>query len=357
MRFATRFRSGAFSLSQFDTIDPIWRAIAGGQVDVAAMDPDRLMALSSLISAAGVAALILAAGTVLGEADVRQARLLNRFRRSQGERWVAALNEAGIDAIAMKGLASALTVWPDPDARAVSDADILVRPDDLRSAVELLQAEGFTLAEMPTRGPWGFVGDASFQPLIGPQDGANIDLHIQGDAWPFARALPAEDLIAGAVAGPVDGVKLPSPTHRFLIAASHAAGDLFTADAIKSVVDGMLMLRSPDRVDFTELRDRCWRGHMMRPVTVYLTLLRRLGAETEAAEVAGFRVRSVNGSTFETVVRDHMQCFAGVEEPGALTKIIREARLCAEWRVLAWRNWRRLSGLVRPRRGDPLRVA
>lgn len=354
MRIATRFRSGALSLSQFDTIDPIWRAIAGGQVDLAAMDPDRLMALSSLISAAGVAALIPGVDNVPGEAAVRQARLLNRFRRSQGERWVAALNDAGIDAIAMKGLASALTVWPDPDARAVSDADILVRPDALRSAVELLQRNGFTVAEMPTRGPWGFVGDASFQPLIGPQDGANIDLHIQGDAWPFVRALPAEELIAGSVSGPVEGVKLPSPTHRFLIAASHAAGDLFTADAIKSVVDGMLMLRSTERIDFTELRDRCRRGHMMRPVTVYLALLCRLGADTQAAEAAGFPVRSVEGPAFEAVVRDHMQCFGGVDEPGAFTKILREARLCAEWRVLAWRNWRRLSGLVRPRRGDPL---
>lgn len=317
------------------------------------MQPDRLAALASLISAAGVAALIAGADAVLGEPAVRQARLLNRFRRGQGERWVAALNTAGIDAIAMKGLASALSVWPDPDGRAVSDTDILVRPGDLGAALDLLRRNGFTVADMPTRGPWGFVGDASFQPLIGPEDGANIDLHVQGDAWPFVKALPAEEIIAAAVPCPVENVLLPAPTHRFLIAASHAAGDLFTADAIKSVVDGMLMLRSADRIDFAELHDRCRRAHLLRPVTVYCALLGRLGVDAGEAQAAGFPLASVGGAAFENVVDEHMRCFAGVEVPGPMAKLLREARLAAGWQVLAWRNWRRLSGLVSPRRGHP----
>ncbi|WP_417515952.1 nucleotidyltransferase family protein [Minwuia sp.] len=341
------------SLYHDETLDPVWRAIAGHEGPFGPLDEAAVVALADLISAAGVAALVPAAADVVGQDAVQQARLLNRFRRLQGERWSAALNASGTFNMAMKGLASAHAVWPDPDGRAVSDADLLVAPADLDAALRFFLDRGFAFADMPTRGPWGFVGDASFQPLIGPDDGCNIDLHVQGDAHPFARALPAADLLGAAEKADVDGIWLPCASHRFLIAASHAAGDLFTADAIKSVVDGLLMLRDPDRIDFAELHSRCRAGSMTKPVTVFLALLARLGARVDHAAAAGFAIGSVRGRAFDQVVSAHRRCFAGVPKPGLLTRLNHEARLAAEPDILLRRNARRVFGMVRPRTGRP----
>lgn len=314
---------------------------------------ERLQALANLISAAGAAALVPNGEEILGTASVKQARLFNRFRRLQGEKWARMLNDGGVRAVAMKGLATAFTFWPGPDCRAVSDADLLVRPQDLEAALEFLKARGFAVANAPTRGPWGFVGDASFQPLIGPDDNSNIDLHIQGDSWPFIRALSVDEILGSAQETCDAGLWVPAPTHQFLIAASHAAGDLFVADAIKSVVDGCLMLRDPATIDFAELLSRSRNGLLLRSVTVFLSLLQRLGADCGPARDAGFRLDLVAGGEFESVVSAHNCFFTDSLVMGALARLRREAMLCTEPRVALWRNSRRLTGLVRPRKGSP----
>lgn len=300
-----------------------------------------------------MAALVPGAEETLGNAPVKQARLLNRFRRLQGERWAGVLRAAGIDVVAMKGLATGHTVWPDPDARAVSDADLLVLPDNLQAALEVLKAEGFTVGDTPTRGPWGFVGDASFQPLIGPGDDSNIDLHVQGDSWPFVRALSAREIVSEAQKTGDAGFLTPSPTHQLLIAASHATGDLMTSDAIKSAVDGHLMLRQPARIDFTDLQSRARRGHLLKPVTVFLALLERLGADCGPARRAGFAFDQFGGREFEAVVSAHNHFFRDTPDMSMFARLRREFLLCAEPRVSLWRNGRRLTGLVRPRKGHP----
>lgn len=346
-------RAGKISLSHNETTDPIWRAIAGHPVAIGDMSAAWLNALSDLISAAGVSALIPAAVPVLGAGNVRQAQLLNRFRRLQGEKWSAVLNTAGIRAVAMKGLSTAHAVWPHPDARAVSDADLLVAPHDLSAAVDVLAAEGFAFADVPTRGPWGFVGDASFQPLVGPGDSSNVDLHIQGDSWPFVCGLAAAEILAEARESDVSGVWLPTATHRFLIAASHAAGDLFTPDAIKSVVDALLMLRRSEEIDFVELRMRAQAARLLKPVNLMFALLGHLGADLEPCQAAGFHPETAHGRTFDQLVSDHNSFFQTARPPGLFGRLRREAILCAEPRVVIWRNGRRLTGLVRPRTGLP----
>lgn len=352
---STRLRTNAIHLSHNDTIDPIWRAIAGHVDDVGEVDQGKMKALADLISAAGAAALVPGSAEILGAGAIKQARLLNRFRRLQGEKWSGVLNDSGVRAMAMKGLSTAHTVWPDPDARAVSDADLLVASGDLDRAMAVLKSEGFTIADMPTRGPWGFVGDASFQPLIGPGDEANIDLHIQGDAWPFRLALPVTEIMANARLSARSGLWLPDPTHQFLIAASHATGDLLTADSIKSVVDGLLMLRG--RIDFGELHRRSTLGHMRKPVTVFLALLAQLGGDCSLAWEAGFDPEKYSGGEFKAVVHAHNQMFLDLPPAGFLGRLKREITLCAETRVVLWRNGRRLTGLVRPRTGHPPGVA
>lgn len=315
-------------------------------------DAARLTALAALISAATAAAVIPGAADMLPGGEVRQARLLNRFRRLQGEKWAAALAEAGIPNVALKGLASAHCLYPSPDDRAVSDADLLIRGSDLGAALELLTVRGFAFAETPTRSPWGFVSEASFQPLIG-EDGANIDLHVQAAAHPFENVLPVADIMARSCATEVAGLRVPAPEDRFLIAAAHAAGDLFTADAIKSVIDGLLMLRHAGELDWADMRRRVEAGGMRRPVTACLALLGALGGDIAPARRAGFDPERVRGPALARVIADHRAVFAGRPEPSALERLRREAVLAASWPVLVRRNWRRLTGLLRPRRGRP----
>lgn len=321
-------------------------------MDAAEIDPGRLAALADLISAAGVAALVPGAAEILGDGPVRQSRLLNRFRRLQGEKWAACLNNADVPAVAIKGLSTAHTVWPDPDSRAVSDADLLVKQKDLWEAVRILSAEGFTVAEMPTRSPWGFVGDASFQPLIGPGDSSNIDLHVEGDSWPFTLALTAEEIVRDARFSADSSLLTPDPAHQFLIAASHAAGDLFTSDAVKSVVDGLLMLNEwKEEIAFPDILRRCQRAHMAKPVSVFLALLEQLGGDCSTARAAGFDLDRYSGAAFREVVTAHNRMFEDAPALGHVARLKREAALSAEARVLLWRNCRRLTGLVRPRTG------
>lgn len=315
-------------------------------------DAPHVEALAGLISAATAAAVLPGAEDMLDAGEIRQARLLNRFRRLQGEKWAAALTAAGIPNVALKGLASAHCLYPSPDDRAVSDADLLIRADDLHAALALLKGHGFAFAETPTRSRWGFVSEASFQPLIG-EDGANIDLHVQAAPAPFEKVLPVGDILAESSPTAVEGLRVPAPGHRFLIAAAHAAADLFTADAIKSVVDGLLMLRRAERMDWADMQRRAAAGGMTRPLDSFLALLAALGGDASRAEAAGFRHRAIAGTAFDAVVADYRAMFVDRPRPGALALLRREAALAASWPVFARRNWRRLTGLVRPRRGVP----
>ena len=303
----------------------LWRRIA---------DPDRprpsgeaVATFARLVSAATAEA-VLGPGPDLPPAMVGQTRLLNRFRHGTGRHWLGALRDARIPAVALKGLATGAWLYPRAEDRAVSDADILVRRGDLGAALDLLRGAGFAFEPIPTRSRWGFIGDASFQPLLAPDGGTNIDLHVEGDAWPFARALTVEEIFADATT--YAEIPAPSPTHCLLLAASHAARDLFTVDSIKTVVDGLLMLRRPAAIDWTELADRARRGQMLRPVGSYLALLGRLGATVEPAAVAGLPVARTGGAAFEAVVDAHLRLFPETTAPGAIARLVREWRLAAE---------------------------
>lgn len=326
----------------------LWRRIA----DPAAPAPpaEAVARFAELVTAATAHALC-GPCPELDPSSVTQARLLNRFRHGTGTLWLDRLAQAGLPALAIKGLATGPWLYPAPEDRAVSDADILVRRSDLGAVLDLFGAAGFAFRPLPTRSPWGFVGDASFQPLMAPDGGTNIDLHVEGDAWPFAVALPAADLLAQAV--DAGGRRRPAPTHSLLLAASHAARDLFTVDAIKSVVDALLMLRRPADIDWAELSGRARAGHMQRPVSAFMALLGRLGADIGPALAAGIPAGRIGGNVFESVADAHLRLFADAGAPGPLARLRREWCLAAEPRVALRRDLKRLAGLVRPDPGLP----
>lgn len=329
----------------------VWQGIAGLSPDPApdsATGTPAANALAERVTAATVDALLPDSG--LDRQAVMQSRLLNRFRHQAGRRWLQAINDAGIPCMAIKGLASGAWLYDRAEDRGISDADLLVRHEDLGRALDLLQGQGFAFADEPTRSRWGFISQASFQPLLSPDGAVNIDLHIAGDAMPFRQALTTDALFAGARM--IDGVRLPAREHAYLIAASHAARDLFTGDAAKTIIDGLLMLRQQGDMNWPEIARRSRQGRMMRPVSVFTALLHRLGADTAAA-AAHLPVARVRSTSFEHVVQDHLRMFPVADSPGTLARLTRQWRLAASPSVALQRDLRRLVGLVRPHDGIP----
>lgn len=329
----------------------IWRRIAGPMPPtgrVSDSDPDLVAALADRVTAATLAAVL--PGTDLPDETIRQSRLLNRFRHAAGRQWYGAIADAGLPVLAIKGLASGAWLYAAPEDRGVSDADLLVRREDLGTVIDLLEARGFAFASEPTRSRWGFVSEASFQPLLSPDGAVNIDLHVAGDAAPFDTALPTADMLAAAQVR--DGLTIPSPTHAFMLSASHAARDLFTADAAKTVVDGLLMFQHGDRIDWPEVAARARKGRMLRPVAVFVALLGRLGADVSRA-AGELPVDRVGGRFFERIVRDHCNMFPPSGVPGTGERLVRQWLLAAAPSVALQRDVRRIAGLIRPRSGLP----
>lgn len=329
----------------------IWRRIAGDMPQTGDVsDPDRVLvtALADRVTAATVAAVL--PGANLPDETVRQSRLLNRFRHTAGRRWYGAIADAGLPVLAIKGLASGAWLYAAPQDRGISDADLLVRREDLGAVIGLLETHGFAFADAPTRSRWGFVSDASFQPLLSPDGAVNIDLHVAGDAAPFDKALPTADMLAAAQAA--EGLGIPSATHAFMLAASHAARDLFTADAAKTVIDGLLMFQRDDRIDWPEIAERARKGRMLRPLSVFVALLGRLGADVSRA-ARDLPVDRVGGRLFERVVRDHCTMFPPSGVPGTGERLARQWLLAAAPSVALQRDARRIAGLIRPHSGVP----
>jgi hypothetical protein len=87
----------------------------------------------------------------------------------------AAFGEAGIPSILLKG--PVLESWTRPEARPRTyiDSDVLVPPDALARAQQVLTELGFAQA---FRDEEGMPGDVTSTAWIREEDGANLDLHV-----------------------------------------------------------------------------------------------------------------------------------------------------------------------------------
>lgn len=86
---------------------------------------------------------------------------------------VGLLADAGIASIVLKGPTFARWLYDDPRDRPYTDTDLLISPDDLERAREVLAGEGFTA-------PFSGGGHELIhyaEPWIRRSDGAEIDLH------------------------------------------------------------------------------------------------------------------------------------------------------------------------------------
>jgi hypothetical protein len=132
-------------------------------------------------------------------------------------RLLSAFAQAGIPVIALKGLALAETVYPNPALRPMEDLDLLIRSGDLSAAVRTLSEAGF-------REAWH--GFPDFERADGLVD---VDLHTallhEGEIPTRlgAQAIATEALWAAAQPATLAGVPgmVLSPPHQLLHVCQH----------------------------------------------------------------------------------------------------------------------------------------
>lgn len=163
----------------------------------------------------------------------RRCWLLNQVRLRHATGLLAALADAGIDVLVLKGLALSLRFYDDLSVRPMGDVDLLVRPAQVRRAVRLLDDLGYRSTELlPAGAPrWQREGDDAWYERLrharGFRDGGGeIDLH-----WTLSLDFVAErtqaadvsDLWSAAVPLEVGEVLTAtlSPTHHLLHAVVH----------------------------------------------------------------------------------------------------------------------------------------
>jgi hypothetical protein len=311
------------------------------------------MRLAELVSPALADHLFPASAAAAGPGwpdTIRRSLLANRLHRITALRWAQIAREAGIDVLALKGLASAHLVYDDPDLRALSDADLLVRTGDAERLKAVLAEHGLEQSAPMPRGRWGHVSDASGRPMGRIADASNVDIHIHPDAWPMHLGLSTEAVFAAGntVATSEGPLSVPCPTDLLLLAISHAARDLFQANTMKAMVDSILIVeRLGGRLDWDRFRTVARRGRIWRPARAFLAIACEL-AELEA-DVPDDCRRVPGGSEFERVRKNYIDVFPVPES--AWARLRRELALTATPDVALVRNLKRIRGLVRPLQG------
>lgn len=136
----------------------------------------------------------------------------NRTVLAQAQQLAAAMNQVGIQPVALKGLANILAgIYPDQGARYLADLDLLVSPEDFPAAVAVLH----NLSYSPSAAHRiEFVIGHSYPALTRP-DSLEVDLHRTVGLGTCASFLPVTEVVRDSVPHNLDGasIRIPSPEH------------------------------------------------------------------------------------------------------------------------------------------------
>lgn len=324
--------------------------------DALAAAVKRFAKLTAPTVAAWLAAPLLArAPGLIPAGDVERTRQFVRFMRARAAPPLAAVAAAGIEVLALKGLATAARFYPDPLLRVMGDVDVLVRPGDVGRFCDVLEGEGFRFLKSAETPAWGLATESSFHPMVAPDGAFSFDIHVAADDYPVPRALGVGEVFAAAQQIPLRDISIgaPSDDHLFLLAITHAGRDKFGADSLRGMADVVAALvHARLAPDWDGLVARARRGGFARPLTTAVNLLARLGLAPELLPARLIRpYRGLAGHAFDALLHDYLTVFA--ERPSRVALQARDWLVISEPRALAWRNWRRVRGLVRPWTGLP----
>jgi hypothetical protein len=183
------------------------------------------------------------------------------------------LQEAGVDALVLKGVAMILLYYRALGVRPMSDVDILVRPEQVRRAIQALEHRRWYRRRGP---PFtdGFFTVHYAWPFRHP-GGAEVDLHwylLDQSCFPDADA----DLWQAAVGAQIDGrpIRALSPADHLLHTCVHGA-EWDRVPTVRWVADALAILRGvPGQLDWDRLVAQARKHGVVLPVHATLAYLR-----------------------------------------------------------------------------------
>ncbi|OWY63391.1 hypothetical protein B7486_53390 [cyanobacterium TDX16] len=249
--------------AESDDAEVAWRRLAD-EVDVATTADEDLVRLLPLVWR-NIGERLPEAERAVVKAHHRRCWLVNQARVRHATGLLADLVEAGIEVLVLKGLALSILFYGDLAVRPMGDVDLLVRPEDARRTVRLLERLGYTSTELLPEGAprWQREGDDAWYERLRHargfrRDGGEIDVH-----WTLSLDFVAEqtdaadvsDLWAASVPLEVGGVATStlSPTHHLVHAVVHGLSASSTSQA-RWVADAATIVRTAgDEVDWDEV--------------------------------------------------------------------------------------------------------
>lgn len=122
-------------------------------------------------------------------------REINRIHKETLLEVVSSFEEAGIQALVLKGLALAYGYYPKPALRPVSDIDLLLQKDDFAPALKILESSGYGV-HAPASHSTRFSRSATATVTGKPGNHTEIDLHYRESETKFPfRNTPFDEFV------------------------------------------------------------------------------------------------------------------------------------------------------------------
>jgi hypothetical protein len=324
--------------------------------------------------ALGVAALLTGVGPLLGAwleggiltADEPVALVLARHLahcRARGARIRAEvipvlrrMEAAGLEPGVLKGFHTAHAYFPEAGARPFADVDVLVAPEHVGRAEEILRDAGFSAGPVQAgayKRDWTPAGEpeaAWSHELWHARSPWRIELHDGMNFLPVTDTVAAPQTVRLSETMAVDGVvlRVAAPGALVALLATHAASELYSHRLLRLTELAMVIRREREqgRLDWREVQESLARVGTLHFAYPSFTLVERLAPGTVDAPV----LERVRGATTRRIRE--------VTERFTPTAPILEGRLSLDERLLWTRGigatLRRLGQmLVPPRHGTP----
>ena len=199
--------------------------------------------------------------------QAKESRRVNQAARLRLLSRAKIIVAAGVDVSFVGDFANAHALYPDPDLRPVDRLEIVVAPDDVKSLVRYLGANGFGAADDTARAAVTLAAD----------DGqTKLDMHFG------VLHIPAVDVITAARSIEIDGasIRVPCLEHILLHVTSAVARAEFGRLCVRDVMDAAMLLRLNQAIDWPAVRDIAGASKLDKPLRTLLALLVDLGLTT-----------------------------------------------------------------------------
>lgn len=203
----------------------------------------------------------------------------------------AALGEAGITVVLLKGGALGTVVYRDPALRTMGDVDLLAREDDLVAASRVLRRLGYTADDSWRSEAWYEAHHHHLAPLIAPDGSLVVELH-RAIVEAGEGRVPVDGLWERASLERIGGVpfRVLAPSDLLLHLCLHLARDnMFVGGKLRDLRDMAETIRhSGEAIEWDAVVTRAKAWQVARYVYWALWLARDMaGAAVPAAVLEG----------------------------------------------------------------------